>query len=281
MSAIGSLWMATLILLLWGLTANPLSASSNARQESQIAKPTQSDLDSGKQTFNELCSGCHGPNATGGQAPNIQRAPATLGDEGVVRTIKNGLPGTGMPAFAGLSDVQAMQVVAYIRSLASIAMSERMNQVMGDPEEGKAMYNKSGCADCHTISGEGGDLGPDLTQIGSLRFPDDLRSALLNPGAELPKGGRIAHDQGLWTLYLMFRAVTKDGKTVEGMRVGEDSFDIVLEDSKGNFHSLRKPDLRTLKKETTKSFMPSFQGVFSATDLDNLVAYLASLKATQ
>lgn len=235
------------------------------------------DLRTGKELFDSSCSSCHGLDASGGQAPNIQQMPAKLGDEATAKIIKDGVPGTGMPAFAGLTDAQAMQVVAYIRTLGSAALGEAAT---GDPEKGKATYNASGCANCHMVSGVGGDLGPDLTGIGSLRPPDYLRLELQNPGGNLPKSPVTGIALGKWTEYLMFRAVTKGGHATEGMRVSESTFEIVLEDAKGNFHSLHKADLQSLEKEPGKSFMPN-QNSLSTADLDNLTAYLASLKGAQ
>jgi len=84
-----------------------------------------------------------------------------------------------------------------------------------------------------------------------------------------------------WTQYLMFRAVEKDGRVVEGVRVGEDSFTIVLKDAGGKFHGLWKPDLRSLEKEPGKSFMPSFKDTLSEAQLNDLVAYLMTLKSAQ
>jgi mono/diheme cytochrome c family protein len=65
------------------------------------------------------------------------------------------------------------------------------------------------------------------------------------------------------------------------VRVGEDSFTIVLKDAGGKFHGLWKPDLRSLEKEPGRSFMPSFKDTLSAAQLDDLVAYLMSLKNAQ
>ena len=79
----------------------------------------------------------------------------------------------------------------------------------------------------------------------------------------------------------MYRAVEKDGRVVEGVRVGEDSFTIVLKDAGGKLHGFRKPDLRSLEKEPGKSFMPSFKDTLSAPQLDDLVAYLMTLKSAQ
>ena len=62
------------------------------------------------------------------------------------------------------------------------------------------------------------------------------------------------------------------------MRVSESSIAIVLEDSKGDFQSLPKKDVKSLEKEPGKSFMPSFQGTLSSEDNVDLVAYLVSLR---
>jgi cytochrome c oxidase cbb3-type subunit III len=233
------------------------------------------DLSTGKQLFDSSCSSCHGQDASGGLGPNIQRIPATLGDEGTAKIIKSGVPGTGMPAFAGLTDAQLMQIVAHIRSLGNSAMGD---VATGDPEKGKALYEANGCANCHIVNGVGGNLGPDLTGIGSLRPADFIRLELQNPGENLPKSPVTGIAIGKWTEYLMFRAVTKEGHVIEGMRTAESTLEIVLEDATGNYRSLHKPDLKSLEKEQGKSFMPS-QSSLSDADLHNLATYLASLKA--
>lgn len=247
--------------------------------------PEQSDLDSGKQMFETSCASCHGFDAGGGVGPNIQRVPATRGDDEVVTIIKNGVPGTGMPAFGGtLTDAQAMRIVAYIRSLASAAIGESGKAVQaqsGDAEKGRLVYASNGCADCHIIRGTGGDRGPELTEIGGLRTADYFRKILQDPGANLPKGGPTGPTTGRWVQYVTFRATTKGGRTVEGSRVSESSVAIVLKDSKGNLQSFLKRDLKSFEKEPGKSLMPSFQGTLSSEDTTDLVAYLVSLKGAQ
>lgn len=113
-----------------------------------------------------------------------------------------------------------------------------------------------------------------------MRAPRGLRLAIVSPGEELPTEGNVL-DRGRFTQYLMFRAVPKSGEPIDGMRVTEDTFSITLKDSAGEFHSFKKLDLKSLEKEPGKSFMPSFKGVLSDTEIDDLVAYLASLKGTK
>jgi cytochrome c oxidase cbb3-type subunit III len=233
------------------------------------------ELSTGKELFETNCSSCHGLDASGGLAPNIQRIPATLGDEATAKIVKGGVPGTGMPAFAGFTDAQINQIVAHLRTLGDAAMGVVSS---GDPDKGKAVYDASGCASCHIINGVGGNLGPDLTTIGNLRPADFIRIEIQNPGGNLPKSPVTGVAVGKWTEYLIFRAVTKDGHAIEGMREGESTLEILLEDSKGIYHSLHKADLQSLEKEPGKSFMPSGSSLSSA-DLNNLAAYLGSLKA--
>ncbi|MGA9630184.1 MAG: hypothetical protein WBQ63_02045, partial [Candidatus Acidiferrales bacterium] len=89
-----------------------------------------------------------------------------------------------------------------------------------------------------------------------------------------------AMERGRFTQYLFVRVTTKTGHVVEGTRVYEDSFTIELKDATGRFHSFRKLDLEKLEKLPGKSVMPSFKDTLSSTQLDDLVAYLASLKGT-
>ena len=76
----------------------------------------------------------------------------------------------------------------------------------------------------------------------------------------------------------MITATTRDGKTVRGMRVNEDIFTIQLRDASGRVFSFRKSALANLKKEFHSSLMPSYESKLSASEFDDLIAYLAGLR---
>lgn len=235
------------------------------------------DVDQGKSLFSQNCSSCHGVDASGGDGPDLRGVPASLGDAAVENIIRRGLSGTAMPAFYSISDAGAADIVAYLRTL----VTGPTGTASGDPEKGAAVYKSSGCAACHTIDGQGGSIGPELTRIGSERGPTNLKERLLDPAANLPRTGGGGMMGNAWTEYAMYRAVEKDGHSIEGIRLSEDSFTIVLKDASGKIHGLRKPDLRSLEREPGKSIMPSFKGTLSDAQLDDLVAYLTSLKGAQ
>jgi cytochrome c oxidase cbb3-type subunit III len=231
----------------------------------------------GKELFISNCSRCHGLDGSGGEGPNIQQSPEKLGADGMAATIKGGVAGTGMPAFSNLSDGQIRQIVSYVRGLTRLPASDSV--LHGDASRGESLYQANSCSECHMIRGQGGTLGPELTQIGTIRTVQELRDALADPGANLPKT-QANRDRGKWTEYLICRAVLGDGQIVEGMRINSDSFVILLEDAQGNLHSLSRTDLKSLEPEPGKSFMPSYGGKLSASQLDDLIAYLATLKTT-
>ena len=276
MKAIRRAGILALVLLSGGWATGVLRAAPKPEQDSPIANPTAEDLQQAKQTFEARCSTCHGLDGGGAMGPNIQGIPFRLGADVVANIIKNGLSG-GMPAFAGqMNDAQIQQVVEYLLSLTP----KDTGTVTGDPAKGKEVYDSSGCAGCHIIAGEGSGIGPELTTVGKVRGPNYLRSAVLYPGTDLPQA-HIFLESGGQLDFLYVHVVTKDGHAFDGTRAAEDSFHIVLKDSQGNFRSFRKADLRELKKEPGKSLMPSFKDKLSAAQVNDLVAYLASLKGAQ
>lgn len=264
--------------MMWFVAAN-VAVPRAAGQAQEGPSPGHTvDVDQGKHLFQANCSTCHGVDASGGEGPNLRGVPQSLGDTAVQGIIRRGLPGTAMPGSSTLSGDQVGDIVGYLRTLDA---SKGTDVVTGDATKGKALYESNGCSTCHMIDGQGGSIGPELTRIGAMRGPSDLKERLQDPGANLPivsEGGAFG---ARWTQDLMYRAVEKDGHVVEGMRVGEDSFTIVLKDAGGKFHGLRKPDLRSLEKEPGKSFMPSFKDTLSAGQMDDLVAYLMTLKGAR
>ena len=268
-------WTAAVIfgLALIGAKGTSRPAVASPRQDSKAVQLNPEELEKGKQIFEMTCSTCHGLDGGGAMGPNIQGLPFRLGVDAVANVIKNGMPG-GMPPFGGQLDAaQIQQVVGYLLTLTR----KDEGKITGDLNAGKKVYESSGCANCHIIAGQGGDIGPDLTTVGQARGPNYLRNTILYPGTDLPQS-RVFLESGGQLQFLFVHAVTRDGRTVDGTRVAEDSLHIVLEDAQGQLHSFRKDRLRELKKEPGQSTMPSMKGKLSDVQVSDLVAYLASLK---
>jgi cytochrome c oxidase cbb3-type subunit 3 len=234
-----------------------------ALSQDPAANLNADDLARGKRLYVAQCSLCHGIEGVGGRGPSLNLPTLRRGTSTVsmMFIIKNGIPGTEMPAIWNLSDSEARLIAEYVRTL---GQREEV-KLTGDPAKGKAVFEAQGCAVCHIVRGQGGSSGPVLTEIGNIRGAAHLREAIIDPGANVPES------------WLVVGATTRDGKTTRGVRVNEDSFTIQLRDARNRFHSFRKAELKELKKETGVSTMPSYK-TLAVAELDDLVAYLASLR---
>jgi len=247
--------------LAWLLLAAPSSA-----QTPPLAAATTADLGTGKRTFDAQCAWCHGAGGAGGAGPTLQRATLrhAANDAALIDIVRNGIPGTEMPSFATvLTERTAWQTAAYVQSLGRAAAA---HPISGDAQRGAAVYATNGCAACHVVRGSGGVLGPDLTTVGALRGPTYLRESLTDPAADHPSG------------YLVVRVVTASGTEIRGIRLNEDVFWIQLRDAAGALHVLDKATLSQIVREPKGTLMPSYTSRLSAAQLDDLVAYLASLR---
>jgi cytochrome c oxidase cbb3-type subunit III len=229
---------------------------------------TAADLKRGGQLFNGQCAGCHGPKGEGGKGavlaqPRLRRASD---DESLFRVIRDGVKGTEMPGAFTSTSKEIWQLAAYVRSLGRVAPET----VPGNSQRGEELYRTKGnCTQCHIIRGQGGSLGPELTEIGARRNAARLRASVLDPETTIPEG------------FLQVRLVTADGRRITGVRLDEDTFTIQLRDLNGRLYSFVKQDLKDLQKDSGKTPMPNFRAVFSATEADDLIAYLVSLRGNQ
>src|SRR5262249_52165230 len=78
--------------------------------------------------------------------------------------------------------------------------------------------------------------------------------------------------------FLVVQAATHDGRIVRGLRINEDTFTIQIRDADNRVHSFAKRDLAELKREPAGSLMPNFGATIAPADLDDLIAYLSSLR---
>jgi cytochrome c oxidase cbb3-type subunit 3 len=241
----------------------------------RVSAQNKADVDGGKLLFQGMCAECHGAGGAGGDAPSLNRAKLVHAptDVALVAILQNGIPNTAMPRVRRFSEAEVRQLVAYVRSLGKVAEA----RVPGDARKGGDIYKNLGCAGCHIVNGTGGNLGPDLSDIGFMRGAAYLRQAIVDPGAALPKGVLQVPARG-YAEYLPLRIVTKQGSEVRGIRVNEDAFTIQVRDQAGKFYSLRKTDLELLEKQTGKSLMPSLATRLTPAELTDLVAYLVSLQ---
>ena len=240
-------------------------ASKDEAPKDVVATLTASDIAQGKKLFVGHCAYCHAMGGTGDRGPSLTR-PDLLhapNNQALFKLIQNGIDGSEMPGAWQMTDHEIWQVAGYVRSLGRTDATP----LPGDPAKGRSLFErKGGCSSCHIVTGAGSGVGPDLTNVGARRSPAYMRKVLTDPGSSLPEG------------FLMVIVTTTDGRSIEGIRLNEDTFTIQIKDLANKVHSFRKADLIELKKEFGKSPMPSYKGTLEAAEMDDLVAYMSSLR---
>ncbi|MDH4067044.1 MAG: c-type cytochrome, partial [Acidobacteriota bacterium] len=229
----------------------------------------------GAKIFKVYCARCHGFDGSGGSGPPLARPTLhrAKDEAAILAIVVDGIPGTPMIGYWMLAESEMSQVAAYVRSLGR----RPEDPLPGDPERGRALYENTGCDTCHIINGEGAALGPALTDVGMLRGAAFLRDSLLDPAAARPERG-VPYEPYTYPAYVVAQAQPLQGPEVAGVLVNEDSFTIQLRDRAGRLHSLRKADLRTLEYNPRTSLMPSYRGKLDDRQLNDLVAYLMTLR---
>lgn len=221
------------------------------------------EVEGGGRLYQSNCSGCHGPEGDTIAGVNFAsgRFRRATSDDELVRIIVRGIPGTAMPP-SNFSEGQAGTIVAYLRSMASSAPKT----TAGDASRGKTLFEGKGqCLSCHSVNGAGSRTGPNLTEIGAVRRLVDLERSLLEPSAEVRAENRS------------IRIVTRDGPTVTGRLLNQDTFTLQVLDAKEQLVSIAKPTVREFII-LTSSTMPSFRTMLTTQELADVIGYLQTLR---
>ncbi len=141
------------------------------------------------------------------------------------------------------------------------------NLVGRDLARGKAMYAATLCQSCHTMQGEGGAIGPDLTQLGTRFSPKDILVATINPSETIS-------DQYHATVLEL-----KAGGSIVGKLNDEDDTNYYLSQN-----PFAPNDIKTIPKNTVvlkknaevSIMMPGLINRLNEEELKDLMAYLVS-----
>ena len=136
-----------------------------------------------------------------------------------------------------------------------------------DFETGKAMYAASLCASCHTMKGEGGVAGPDLTQLGTRFSYKDMLESIIEPN-------KAISDQYGSTVFFL-----KEGGSIVGRMINQDDTKYVISqnpfDPKTTREIAKKDVIRTRVSEVSP-MLPGLINRLNSEELKDLLAYLKS-----
>ena len=138
----------------------------------------------------------------------------------------------------------------------------------GNVEAGRKVFVERAevsCTRCHKISGEGGEVGPELTGLVDKKGREYVLQSIVYPNANIAEG----FENLLVTL--------KNGTAYAGIIKSENATELVLNSPEDGLVTLKKADIAT--REKGLSGMPDgFGELLSRQDLRNLIEFLASAK---
>ena len=229
---------------------------------------TQTEIEEGGRQYRLNCINCHGPdgNLVGGIDFGHGKFRNAVSDDDLINVINLGVPGAGMPSFE-MPNARATAIIAYLRSLPAEAPVASQIAKSGDRARGKVIFESAntGCTQCHRVRGTGGTAGPDLSEIALSKRLVEIEMAIMRPAP-----GKALENRPV-------RLVRKDGTTINGLLLNEDTFTVQIIAPDGKPTSFQRSDLTEFSFLAT-SLMPSYQGRLHPQDLADLIAYLSSLK---
>jgi len=138
----------------------------------------------------------------------------------------------------------------------------------GEPERGRSIFfgKKVGCAACHRIGGQGGQIGPDLTKIGAIRSGRDLLESIALPSSTFAQG------------YENYLVQTTDGLVLGGLIARQSAETLVLLDASGNETRVRKDQIEEMRRQATSIMPEGLDRALTAEEMRDLLAFLLKQK---
>ncbi|TLV00801.1 DUF7133 domain-containing protein [Dyadobacter luticola] len=120
------------------------------------------------------------------------------------------------------------------------------------------------CVRCHSIGGQGGEVGPNLSNIGNVLTREQILQALVEPSARLSPG------------FGMVMLTLKDGTSAAGILSAENEHELILKTSEAE--PLKIATSRIAKRENVPSSMPPMGSIMSKREIRDVVEFLSGLK---
>ena len=239
-----------------------LISITSLRAQQKTTTTTAADVQ-GSTLFDSNCGSCHGSDGRGGEhGPDIATDPdlQRLTDSDLIGIAKNGVPGTGMPAFGWLGQEKLISIVQYLRTLQGRQGDIKLS---GDPKAGEALFfGKARCSECHMANGRGGFIGSDLSLYGTHESAGQIQSVILDPERNLPPRKKAT------------TVVTRTGQKFTGLLKVDDNFSVSIQTMDGDFHFFQKSRLTHIDIGSHSLMPGNYGSTLNDKQINDLVSYL-------
>jgi putative membrane-bound dehydrogenase-like protein len=138
----------------------------------------------------------------------------------------------------------------------------------GDADKGKVVFfsGRVACSACHTVNGQGGRVGPELSKIGGIRAPVDLLESVVYPSATIVRG------------YETYIVQTKDGRTITGLMARDTADAVYLQTAERTEVRVPRGAIDSISPGKQSIMPQGLEGKMTRDELRDVIAYLKSLK---
>jgi len=148
---------------------------------------------------------------------------------------------------------------------------ERLDSFMtqlkgGDPLRGLQVFHgsKASCGACHEIGYRGGNIGPDLSRVGSIRSRRDLLEAILYPSVSFVRS------------YEPVMVLTRDGEVVNGLLTEENAEGVTVIMAADQRRRIDAQEIEEIRPGKTSVMPGGLEQVLTIQELSDLIALLES-----
>jgi putative heme-binding domain-containing protein len=141
-------------------------------------------------------------------------------------------------------------------------------KMKGDAAKGSEVFRRDlvACIKCHPVNGEGIDVGPNLSEIGTKLGKDALYESILDPSAGISFG------------YEAWQIELKNGDEAFGLIVSETADEVTIKAQTGIVTKYKNSDVTKREKQKLSIMPAGLQQAMTAEELVDLIEYLSSLK---
>lgn len=159
------------------------------------------------------------------------------------------------PELKDLSDAKLQRIAEYRAALSPEAIAA------GDLSAGRVIF-KQQCANCHTLLGDGGKIGPDLTGAQRVNL-NYLLANIVDPSATVSKN------------FHMSVALLEDGRVLNGIVAGETEKTVIIQTPKERI-VIARDEIEELRPSQLSLMPERMLDVLKPDQVRDLIGYLMS-----
>lgn len=140
-------------------------------------------------------------------------------------------------------------------------------QKTGNPVEGELIFRKRelACLTCHAIGGAGGQIGPDLSSLGTSSPAETIIKSIMYPTESIKEGFELQ------------RVVRTDGSELMGYLVADKPGEVTVRDVTGNEVAIPKDNIQSREKVPGSLMPPGLTAGLDKQEFTDLVSFLSKL----